>query len=197
MIVIGLTGSIGMGKSTVARQCALLGAKTLNSDAVVHRLMQRSGRAFAAVSSAFPAAVEGGIIDRKKLGAIVFADEKKLKNLEAILHPLVIEEEEKFAAAQKKLGTKIVVLDIPLLFETGDDARMDMTLVASAPVFIQAQRVLARPNMTREKLAQIRKKQMPDREKRKRADFIVHTSLGKAASMRQIKILWEMLRENA
>ena len=197
MIVIGLTGSIGMGKSTVARQCALLGAKTLNSDAVVHRLMQRSGRAFAAVSSAFPAAVEGGIIDRKKLGAIVFADEKKLKNLEAILHPLVIEEEKKFAAAQKKLGTKIVVLDIPLLFETGDDARMDMTLVASAPVFIQAQRVLARPNMTREKLAQIRKKQMPDREKRKRADFIVHTSLGKAASMRQIKILWEMLRENA
>ena len=124
-------------------------------------------------------------------------DEKKLKNLEAILHPLVIEEEKKFAAAQKKLGTKIVVLDIPLLFETGGDARMDMTLVASAPVFIQAQRVLARPNMTREKLAQIRKKQMPDREKRKRADFIVHTSLGKAASMRQIKILWEMLRENA
>ncbi len=197
MIIIGLTGSIGMGKSTIAKQCALLGAKTMDSDATVHRLMQQKGRAFPMVSGAFPAVVEMGKIDRKKLGALVFADKKKLKILEAILHPLVIAEEEKFCRVQKKLGTKIVVLDIPLLFETGGDARMDMTMVATAPAFIQAQRVLARPNMTREKLAQIRAKQMPDREKRNRADVIVHTSLGKAASMRQVKLLFAILQENA
>lgn len=193
MIVIGLTGSIGMGKSTVARQCAILGAKTLSSDEVVHRLMQPGGKAFSLVAQAFPDAVAQGKIDRKKLGANVFSDEKKLKILEAILHPLVIMEEEKFGRAQKKLGAKILVLDIPLLFETGGERRMDITLVATAPAFIQAQRVLARPNMTREKLAHIRAKQMPDREKRKRADFVIHTGLGKAASMRQIKVLWGML----
>ena len=193
MIVIGLTGSIGMGKSTVARQCALLGAKTLSSDDVVHKLMQPNGRAFAAVSSTFPEAVENGRIDRKKLGAIVFSAEKKLRALEKILHPLVVEEEEKFARAQKKLGARVVVFDIPLLFETGGDARMDMTLLATAPAFIQAQRVLARPGMTREKFTSIRAKQMPDAEKRSRADVIIHTSLGKAASMRQIKSLWGML----
>lgn len=194
MIVIGLTGSIGMGKSTIAKQCALLGAKTLNSDAVVHRLMAPKGAAFAAISRAFPEAVVAGAIDRKKLGAIVFSDDKKLAILEAILHPLVIAEEEKFARAQKKLGAKVVVLDIPLLFETHGDERMDMTWVATAPAFIQEQRVLARPHMTRAKLQKIRNKQMADREKRKRADVVVHTGLGKGASMRQIKIIWEMVQ---
>lgn len=193
MITVGLTGSIGMGKSTIARQCALLGAGTLNSDDVVHRLMQPAGRAFTAVARLFPEAVAGGRIDRKKLGVIVFADAKKLKALEAILHPLVIEEEEKFVRAQAKKGRHVVVFDIPLLFETGGEKRMDMTLVATAPAFIQAQRVLARPGMTPEKLKAIRVRQMPDREKRKRADFIVHTGLGKAASMRQIKIMLGML----
>lgn len=190
MIVIGLTGSIGMGKSTIARQCALMGAKTLNSDDVVHRLMQPGGRAFAAISGLFPEAVINGKIDRKKLGSIVFPDEKKLHALEQILHPLVKKEEEKFAHAQKQKGARVVVFDIPLLFETGGEQRMDASLVATAPAFIQAQRVLARPNMTREKFASIKQKQMPDREKKKRADFIVTTGLGKAASMRQIKLLF-------
>jgi len=194
MIVIGLTGSIGMGKSTIARQCALLGAKTLNSDDVVHSLMQPGGRAFSAVAAAFPAAAVGGKIDRKKLGEIVFADEKKLKTLEAILHPLVRNEEEKFAMGMKRKGARVVVFDIPLLFETGGNRRMHATLVATAPAFIQAQRVLSRPTMTREKFAAIVKKQMPDREKRKRADFIVHTGLGFAASMRQIKLMFKMVQ---
>lgn len=187
MIIIGLTGSIGMGKSTVARQCALLGAKTLSSDEIVHRLMSPSGVAFSLVAVAFPEAVVNGVIDRKTLGKIVFADDKKLHTLEKILHPLVIAEEEKWCRAQQKLGAKWVVLDIPLLFETGGERRMDVTMVATAPGFIQAQRVLTRPHMTRAKLLQIRSKQLPDKEKRKRADFVVHTGLGKGASMRQVK----------
>ena len=111
MIVIGLTGSIGMGKSTVARQCEILGAKTISADAIVHRLMARGGRAFAAVVAAFPEVVSDGDIDRKALGKIVFADDAKLRVLEKILHPLVIAEEERWCAAQKKLGAKWVVLD--------------------------------------------------------------------------------------
>jgi len=193
MIVIGLTGSIGMGKSTLTRQCALLGAKTLNSDEVVHRLMQPTGRAFPAIKKNFPDAVRDGKIDRRRLGEIVFPDAGKLKILESILHPLVKNEEEKFASAMRRKGARVVVMDIPLLFETGGEGRMDMTLVATAPAFIQSQRVLSRPHMTREKFAAILAKQIPDREKRKRADFIVHTGLGKAASMRQIKLMFRIL----
>lgn len=193
MITIGITGSIGMGKSTVTRQCALLGAKTLNSDALVHRLMAPGGRAFAPVAGAFPSAVKNGMIDRKSLGDIVFADEKKLRLLESILHPLVIAEEKKFALAAKRKGARVVVFDIPLLFETGGDGRMDLTLAASAPYLIQRQRVMARENMTAEKFARILARQMPDREKCRRADFIVQTGLGKAASMRQVKRMFGML----
>jgi dephospho-CoA kinase len=193
MIVIGLTGSIGMGKSTVAAQCARLGAKSLSSDDVVHKLMQPGGRAFSKVSAEFPEAVMDKKIDRKRLGEIVFNDSEKLKKLESILHPLVRDTEEKFARAVRAKGAKIVVFDIPLLFETGGDKRMDLSLVATAPAFIQAQRVLARPNMSREKFSAILRKQMPDAEKRKRADFIIHTGLGKAASMRQIKLMMGML----
>lgn len=194
MIVIGLTGSIGMGKSTIAKQCASLGAKTLNSDEVVHRLMQPCGAAFASISKHFPESVQSGMIDRKILGSIVFKDEEKLRTLEKILHPLVRNAEERFAAAMRRKGAKLVVFDIPLLFETGGDARMDITLVATAPSFIQRQRVMMRPNMTLEKFQSILSKQMPDRDKRRRADFIVHTGLGKACSMRQIKRMIGMIR---
>jgi len=193
MITIGLTGSIGMGKSTLAAQCALLGAKTLNSDEVVHWLMQPNGRAFSSVAKLFPSAAVAGTIDRKKLGSIVFGNDAELKKLEAILHPLVRDEEQKFASAMRRKGAKAVVFDIPLLFETDGDEWMDASLVATAPPFIQAQRVMARPNMTAEKFKAILKKQMPDIEKRNRADFIVHTGLGKAASMRQIKAMFRML----
>lgn len=194
MIVVGLTGSIGMGKSTIAAQCKLLGAQTIGADTIVHRLLQKGGAAVPPVSQAFPEALENEAINRKKLGAIVFADNKKMQQLESILHPLVIKEEEKFARSVKCKGTKILVLDIPLLLETGGDKRMDLTLVATAPEFVQAQRVLARPNMTRQRFLSILAKQLPDKEKRKRADFIVHTGLGKAVSMRQIKILFHTLR---
>lgn len=193
MIVIGLTGSIGMGKSTIAAQCALLGAKTLNSDDVVHRLMQPGGAAYSSIVAGFPEAVKDGRIDRKILGSIVFPDANRLHALEKILHPLVKEAEKKYARAMKSKGARMVVFDIPLLFETGGDAWMDRTLVATAPSFIQRRRVLSRQNMTPEKLGEILKKQMPDREKRRRADFVVHTGLGKAASMRQIKLMMRML----
>lgn len=193
MIVIGLTGSIGMGKSTIAAQCTQLGAKTLNSDDVVHRLMQPDGRAYAPIARLFPDAVKDGKIDRKILGSMVFPDAEKLRALEQILHPLVKEAEKKFAQNMKLKGVRIVVFDIPLLFETGGDNWMDMTLVATAPYFIQKRRVLARKNMTPEKFREILKKQMPDSQKRRRADFVVQTGLGKAASMRQIKIMFRML----
>jgi dephospho-CoA kinase len=193
VIVIGLTGSIGMGKSTIASQCALLGAKTLNSDHVVHQLMQPGGKAYAAVRRAFPEAVKGGIIDRKALGAIVFPDAEKLRVLEEILHPLVKQAEQVFAGTMKKMGVRVVVFDIPLLFETGGDEWMDLSLVATAPAFIQKQRVMARKNMTAAKFKEIVAKQMPDREKRMRADMVVHTGLGKAASMRQIKLMFRIL----
>ncbi len=193
MMMIGLTGSIGMGKSTVAKQCALLGAKIICADAIVHALMQPSGKAFAAIAKQFPEAVVNGAIDRKLLGKIVFGNNDKIKQLESILHPLVKQEEEQFVAMQQLLGAKIVVLDIPLLFEAGSDERVDMTLVASAPYFIQRQRVLARPNMTEEKFAAILTKQMPDIVKRRRADFVIATGLGKAQSMQQLKLLFKTL----
>ncbi len=194
MIVIGLTGGIGMGKSTIARQCRLLGARIINADDIVHGLMQPGGGAFAAVAREFPEALERGAINRGGLGDIVFSDEKRLRRLESILHPLVIRAEEKYVAGLQRKGARILVMDIPLLFETGGERRMDLTLVATAPAFLQAQRVLARPGMTKKKYASILAKQMPDAEKRRRADAIVHTGLGKAASMRQIKILFSLLR---
>lgn len=197
MIVIGLTGSIAMGKSTIAAQCELLGAKATSADAIVHRLMQPNGAAYEDVAKAFPKAVSKGIIDRKLLGGIVFNDDAKLKTLETILHPLVAREEKKFAMRAGALGAKIVVLDIPLLFEVGAENRVDMTLVATAPYLVQRQRALARANMSEEKFASILAKQMPDSEKRARADVVVHTGLGKACSMRQLRLLFDMIGECA
>ena len=194
MFVIGLTGSIGMGKSTLARQCQLLGAKTISADAIVHKLMQPSGRAFSSIKTAFPQAINGnGEIDRRLLGEIVFADSQKMLILEKILHGLVVEEEENYCRAQKKLGAKWLVLDIPLLFKTGAEYRFDLTIVASAPFFIQKQRVLKRSNMTEKKFQSILARQLPDRKKRKLADCVIHSGLGKGLTMRQIKILKELL----
>lgn len=197
MITIGLTGSIAMGKSTVASQCALLGAKITNADTLVHELMQPGGAAYPEVSKAFPSAVKTGVIDRKLLGGIVFKDTQKLTVLESILHPLVMEAEEQFVQKQRRLGVRVVVLDIPLLFEVGGDARFDMTLVASSPYLIQHQRVMKRSGMTEEKFASILAKQMPDSEKRARADMVINTGLGKAYSMRQLASLFKLLGECA
>ena len=188
MIVIGLTGSIGMGKSTVSKQFSLLGAKVASADDFVHYLLKNDTKIIADIAKEFPNAVIDGVIERKILGKIVFADAQKLKILEQILHPKVVALEEKFVKKQRRLGAKLVVLDIPLLFETGAEKRVDYTVVVTAPKFIQRRRVLARTGMTAEKFAQIISTQMPDNEKRKRADFIIQTGLGKAYSFRELQI---------
>lgn len=185
--IIGLTGSIGMGKSTVAGQLASLGMEVLNADAVVHALLAEGGAAVGEVQKYFPEAVAAGAVDRKTLGNIVFNDYAKLKMLERILHPMVAAQELDFIARKRQENASCAVLEIPLLYETGAEARCDKVIVVTAPYFVQRRRVLKRPGMTPQRLAYILGQQMPDREKRKRADFIVQTGLGRAYSLFQIK----------
>lgn len=187
MIVLGLTGGIGMGKTTVAAQFQSLGVPVCNADDIVHRLLAPGGEAAAAVGEAFPEAVRGGAIDRSALGGIVFGDGEKRRRLESILHPLVIAGENAFIEEQKKRGAKAAALEIPLLYETGAESRCDKVIVVTAPPETQKQRALARPNMTEEKLSRILALQMPDAEKRRRADFVVDTGGGMEDSMRQVK----------
>ena len=194
MIVLGLTGSIGMGKSTAAAQLESLGAKAISADAIVHQLLGKGGAAVEAVAAIFPETLEHGVIHRKKLGDIVFWDAEKLKRLEGILHPLVVAEENRFITEQREKGMDFCVLEIPLLYETGAEKRCQFVIVVSAPYFIQKRRVMKRPGMTREKWARILDKQMPDHEKRKRADFVVHTGLGRAYSFFQLKNILKRLR---
>ncbi len=189
MIIIGLTGSIGMGKSTIAGQFASLGAKICSADSCVHKLLGKNGAAVGIISKNFPDAVKSGIVDRKILGQIVFLDKEKLKLLENILHPLVQEMENEFISRARRLGAKLVVLDIPLLFETAGENRVDYTVVVTAPYFIQRQRVMARSGMTAEKFERIIASQMQDMEKRNRADFVIPTGLGKAYSFKMLKQL--------
>ena len=194
MRVLGITGSIGMGKSVLAAQLKHLGVPTQNADHSVHRLLAKGGAAEKAVKAAFPKAVGAqGAIDRAALGKIVFADTEKREQLEAILHPLVAEAEMRFAQRMQALGVKMVAFDIPLLFETGAEARCDAVIVATAPGWLQRQRVLSRPGMSEEKFAAILRAQMSDAEKRARADFVVKTGLGKAYSLRRLKEIMVML----
>lgn len=193
MIVIGLTGSIGTGKSTVTQQFALCGAATLDSDKVVHGLLGSGGEAVAAVAQLFPSSQDHDKIDRKIVGALVFGNPGKLAKLEAIVHPLVRKAQEHFIKQAWIAGRKIAVLDIPLLFETEGEKRCDVTVVTTAPAFIQRQRVFKRVGMTEEKFTSILAAQMPDREKRKRGDFIVHTGLGRAESLLQVKQIVALL----
>ena len=186
MIVIGLTGSIGMGKSTLASQLALLGAKICNADAIVHELMGKEGKAVADIERLFPGVTKNGSVDRKALGEIVFKDKQQLQRLEQLLHPLVVAEENRFIKEERSKGARMVVLDIPLLFETRASERCDVTLVASAPYFLQRQRVLKRPGMNEQKFARINQSQMADAKKRRRADKVVLTGLGKAVSFKTI-----------
>ncbi len=186
MKILGVTGSIGMGKSTVTAQLALLGAKTLSADRVAHQLLSPGGRAEAQVCDYFPEAKVQGGIDRMALGKLVFASDEKRLLLEQILHPLVVEEEERFVQKQRARGAKLVALDIPLLFETGAEARVDVVLVATAPYHLQRRRVLARPGMDEKKFKQILSAQMSNHEKCSRADMVVQTGLGKAYTIRQL-----------
>ncbi|MBV8168701.1 MAG: dephospho-CoA kinase [Alphaproteobacteria bacterium] len=179
MLVLGLTGSIAMGKSTAADMLRRRGLAVYDSDAGVHRMLARGGRAVPAIAKRFPSVVRDGAVDRQALGRIVFGDAAALKDLEAIVHPLVRQAQGRFLRAQARRRARAVVLDVPLLFEAGTVALCDAALVVSAPAWLQRQRVLRRPGMTAEKLAGILAKQMPDAQKRRRADAVIPTGLGK------------------
>ena len=195
MLVIGLTGSIGMGKSSAAVMLRRLGVPVHDADAAVHKLMAQGGAAVAAVEAAFPGVVQDGQVDRGRLGAKVLGDDAALKRLEAILHPLVRAEARAFLAKQARLRRPLVVLDIPLLFETGGDALCDAVIVVSAPLFAQRARVLRRPGMTEAKMQAILARQLPDVQKRRRADFVVQTGLSKGHTLRQLDAIVRLLRE--
>jgi dephospho-CoA kinase len=187
MFILGLTGSLGMGKSTTARFFAEEGVPVHDADAVVHRLYE--GEAAAAIEAAFPGTTAAGKVDRARLAARVLADPEALRRLEAIVHPLVQAAEQRLLAQAQARGDKVVVLDIPLLFETGGQQRVDAVVVVSAPEAVQRARVLERPGMTEEKLAAILARQMPDAEKRRRADFLVDTSQGFEAARAQVRAI--------
>ncbi|MET0529343.1 MAG: dephospho-CoA kinase [Microvirga sp.] len=180
--ILGLTGSIGMGKSATANLFRRLGVPVHDADASVHALYR--GRAAPLIERAFPGTVTDGVVDRRALGGIVLGDAEKLKQLESIVHPLVREEEQKFLSS---VTTTIAVLDIPLLFETGGEKRCDAVLVVTAPSDVQRQRVMARPNMTDETFRAILAKQMPDAEKRARAHFLVDTGRGFDSATAQVR----------
>jgi len=187
MRIIGLTGSIGTGKSTAARMLARLGLPVHDADATVHALFARGGKAVPAVAAAFPEAVVNGAVDRAVLGRQVFGDPAALRRLEAIVHPLVRAAEADFLRRQRRRHAHAVVLDIPLLFETGAERRCDLVVVVTCPRFLQAQRVLARPGMTRTRLDQIRAQQVPEAEKCRRADLVIPTGCGPRPALRKIK----------
>jgi dephospho-CoA kinase len=182
--VLGLTGSIGMGKSATADLFRRLGVPVHDADATVHRLYR--GRAAAPIEKEFPGTVSDGIVDRTKLGAAVFNDPERMKRLEAIVHPLVREEEDNFLKRVADLAP-VAILDIPLLFETGGERRCDATLVVTAPTSVQRARVMGRPGMTEQKFSAILAKQMPDAEKRARAHFLVDTGRGFASAEAQVR----------
>ena len=188
MFILGLTGSLGMGKSTTARFFAEEGVPVHDADAVVHRLYE-GDEAVAAIEAAFPGTTGAGKVDRDKLAARVLGDAVALQRLEAIVHPMVHDAERRLLAEAQARGEQVAVLDIPLLFETGGDRRVDAVVVVSAPPQVQRARVLARPGMTIEKVESILAKQMPDAEKRRRADFVVDTSQGFDATRAQVRAI--------
>jgi len=185
MFVLGLTGSLGMGKSTTAKFFAEEGVPVHDADASVHKLYE--GEAVPLIEAAFPGTTANGKVDRDKLAKQVLGNAAAIKRLEAIVHPLVAEMRERFLREAAQSGAKVAVLDIPLLYETGGDARCDAVVVVSAPAEVQRARAFERPGMTDEKFAAILAKQMPDAEKRARADFVVDTSLGYEAAHRQVR----------
>lgn len=196
MKIIGLTGSIGMGKSFATAVLRGMGVPVHCSDEAVHELLGPDGAAVEAVAAVFPGVIDrrDNSIDRKALGALVFGHDENRKKLEAVIHPLVVAAQQRFIAAQSQRREPLVVLDIPLLYETGADARVDKVIVVSAPGFIQRQRVMMRPGMTKEKFEAIRATQMPDAEKRRRADFVVQTGIGRACTRRALTRIIQQLK---
>jgi dephospho-CoA kinase len=207
MIVLGLTGSIGMGKTTVAKMLRGLGVPVHEADAEVHNLLSPQGRAYDAVADAFPRIrypqiygrkTKSGdrFFNRKKLGELVFSDARKRALLESILHPLVREAQQHFIRSSKALRTPMIALDIPLLFETGGDRFVDFTINVSAPFEIQRARVLVRPGMTEEKFTAILDSQMPDAEKCRRADFVIRNGLGRAQTLKSLKAILSDIKKD-
>jgi dephospho-CoA kinase len=193
VVTLGLTGSIGMGKTRAARAFARLGAAVFEADAAVHAVLAPGGAAVSRVVAAFPDVLSDGGVDRQTLGRIVFADAAALARLEEIVHPLVRQAERGFLAAARRRRVALAVLDIPLLFETGASSRFDATAVVSAPRLVQRARVLRRPGMTVARLAAILDHQMPDREKRRHANFIIRTGLDRGFTLRRIRDIVTML----
>ena len=192
--IVGLTGSIGMGKTETAKLFARLGIPVHDADAVVHALYDRNGAAVEPIGKAFPQVVTNGRVDRAMLAALLAGDEAAFQRLEAIVHPLVREAERRFLDGAIQRGDKIVVLDIPLLFETGGASRVDAIVVVSAPADIQRARVLAREGMTLEKLEAIHARQIPDVDKRAKADFVIETDKGLEHAFAAVKDIVAQVR---
>jgi dephospho-CoA kinase len=180
MMIVGLTGSIGMGKSTAARMLRQMGVPVYDADANVHAIQAKGGVALPAIEAAFPGVVKGGVLDRQALGTRVFGNKEALRKLEAIVHPLVGQRQRAFLKRAARRGEKLVVLDIPLLFEGAGERRVDAVLVVSAPAFLQRHRVMARPGMSNERLDGILRQQVPDVLKRRKATVVIPTGLGLA-----------------
>ena len=195
--MVGLTGSIGMGKTETAKLFAKLGIPLYDADAIVHALYDKGAAAVEPVGEAFPGVVKNGRVDRAALAAIVGSDKQAFQRLENIVHPLVRAAEREFLAAAVKRGEELVVLDIPLLFETGGASRMDAVVVVSAPEAVQRERVLKREGMTLEKLQAIHARQVPDAEKRAKADFVIETDKGLEHAFEEVKRIVAELRHRA
>lgn len=197
MIVLGLTGSVGMGKSTATAMLRRLGVPVHDADEAVHRLLAPGGGAVQAVAAAFPEALREGGIDRTALGRRVFGDPAALRRLERILHPLVRAEESRFLRNARASRRAVAAIDVPLLLETGGERRCDVVIVVSAPPFLQRARVMARPGMTKARFEAVLAKQMPDHEKRRRADFVLPSGLGRAVMQRRLVRILERLPDRA
>ena len=189
MIVVGLTGSIAMGKSETAKIFRSLGIEVFDSDAEVHRQYQKGGAAVKAVAGLFPEAVIDGAVDRKRLSKLALGDPEAMQRLVAAVHPIVRKSQGAFLEHCRASGQAIAVLDIPLLFETGRETEVDAVVVVSAPWEVQRNRVLERPGMTTEKLDRLLARQMPDSEKRARADYVVDTSKGMDSATAQVRTI--------
>ncbi len=197
MVILGLTGCIAMGKSAAADMFRRLGVPVHDADEAVHRMLAQGGAGVAAVEAAFPGAWRNGAIDHEAVAKRVFDDGAALRRLESILHPLVEIDQRRFLNTAARRGETLVVLDVPLLFETGGDEMCDAVAVVSAPPRVQTERLLKRPGMTHDRIDAVRRLQLSDGEKKRRADYVIPTGLGRNFAMRKIKEIVEDLRTGA